>query len=380
MAQALPELLRLQQERQIATDMGNQVDSGMPRQQTPQPQFQEQASLDQTQKPRSRESIFDVNQKLATQNQGITTKGPIAAALSDIREPTQQEFLAKRSELLKQSPWMSVAAAGEMANDYFRRENAQKTAQIEKGSRQEQVQQQFDKKFESDFNLLLNKPKNAISGDSYRDMRDAGREDVARGILTPDQAAKKYSNLALQIDENLNHVNEMAEKPLITQKPKTIVNNLKEGSKLWKDANRSKEYSNILQSKFKISPQLADSIALPIEDSKGIKSIVDDYKPTRPMGLTGLPDPSKLSQVAVKAARDVSKVKLDKDASINSMIVAFKNKDPYFDDGAFIEELRNLYNSGSLQLNPKQREEIINEQTSWVPNLYDWWMKISAKF
>ena len=68
----------------------------------------------------------------------------------------------------------------------------------------------------------------------------------------------------------------------------------------------------------------------------------------------------------------------DKNMSIKSLIVALKNKDPFFDDAAFQDKLDSLFQSGNLHLNNDQINELTNRQTSWIPNLKDWWMKISG--
>lgn len=380
MAQVLPELLRLQSERQKAIEMSSTGISG--NQETGINQTQEEnGTFNNQQAPtRNKESVFDINQYLGNQRKGITTQAPIQAALSDIRQPTQQEIFDKRSDYIKQMPWLSVPAATTMAEDYFQRLNSQKTAQIEKGARQENVQAKTDQTFEKEFNLLTKKQKEAISGESFADMRDAAREEVSLGLLTPDQAAKKYARLALAVDENRNHLDQMAETPLFLQKPHIIQGNIKQASKLWSEANRSKELSNNLQSKFGITAQMSDSFAFPVNEMKGISQLVESYKPSRPTGLTGLPNTEETTNKSIKLANDISKSKLDRNVSFNSIITHLKDKDPFFDDTSFIDQLRNLYEQGLLQVDARQREELINRKSTWIPNLNDLYFKIAGKF
>jgi hypothetical protein len=387
MVQVLPELIRQQRERQNAINSADQSQETYPENSGNQslinsPSIQTSSAPSQ---PNRRENLFRAAENLATRNKGITTTGPVNAALSDIRPPTQQEVYNKRAEILRENPWMSVDAAEARAIDFFNRQNAQKTAEMEKGARQESIQNKVDQEFEKETNLLLQKDKSTgqfedLSGASFADLRDQAREDVSNGILTPTQAAKKYSRLALQLAKNNTKLNEMSSIPLIMQKPKSIVNNLMEASKLWKEANRSEEFSNKVQEKFGVSQKMADSLAFPIQDNKKLNSYVEKYSPPRPRGLTGLPNTNDIYESSVKAASDIANIGLSDDDSINSIIVALKNKDPHFDDSAFITRLRGLYNSGKLQLNPRQREEVISQDTAWFPNLKDWWMKISSQF
>lgn len=374
MIQALPELLRIQQERQNAVNQGGQGSA----EQTGQIQGGAEQPAKPNQMPNTRENIFNFADKLPLNHQGITTQGPIQAALSDIREPTQQEIFSKRAEILKQNPWMSVPAATAQAEDFYARENRQKTAQIEKGQRQEQLQAKVDQEFEKEFNLLTKKTKEAYSGEAFQDMRDAAREDVASGLLTPSQAAKKYGKLALSIEENFNRLKQMADTPYITQKATVVRDNIDRGSATWKEAGRSKEYSNHLQGQFGVSPEMGNYLAYPPEKDKAMNSVVSSYKPARPIGLVGLPNRDEVSAKSVDAAKKLAQTNFDKNLSIKSLIVALKNKDQYFDDAAFQDELDRLYNAGELKLNADQRNELTNRQTSWIPNLNDWYMKIAG--
>lgn len=389
MVQVLPEILKQQNERQAAINAGKSATRG--REEAPSqfayPTSKEQVSTANEpsgQLPRGRQNLLQLAEDMAKRPKGLTTKEPIAAALSDIRSPTQEELFDKRAQILDQNPWMSVAAAQQQAEDYFARQNAQKTAAIEKGARQEALQAKVDQALDKELQLLLQKDDKGIfeniSGESISALKDQAREDVANGRLTPDQSARKYGKLALQIAKNNSKLKEMSQTPLILQSPKAILNNLKEASRLWKDANRSEEFSNNLQSQFSISQKLADSIAYPIQDNKKLNTYIDKYKPARPRGLTGLPNSSDIEQLSTKAADDIASMGFSPDDSINSVIVRFKDKDPYFNETAFIDRLRKLYNDGKLPLNPRQREEIISQETTWFPNLKDWWMKISGQF
>jgi len=302
MAQALPDLLRLQQERQLAVNQGipastDQTDKNL--------KTNEKQTVNKDEPRNERENLFNLSDKLPLNQQGITTQYPIQAALSDIREPSQQELFSKRAEILKQNPWMSVPAATAQAEDYFSRENRQKTAQIEKGQRQENLQSKVDDEFEKEFNLLTKKNKEAYSGEAYQDMRDAAREEVASGELTPSQAARKYSKIALAVEENLNRIDQMAKTPYITQKGSLVRGNIDRGAGLWKQAGRSKEYSNHLQTKFKVSPEMGNYMAFRPDDDKAMNSIINKYKPARPTGLTGLPNTEELSKKATEIAKDI---------------------------------------------------------------------------
>ncbi len=382
--QQFPEILKLERERQNAINMGDDQAGNNPSQNIQNPKDSQNISpLSKNQTSPTRENVFDIQQKLSPKRAGITTQEPYQTALNEIREPTQQEILSKRTEILKANPYMSPEAAGNLAQEYFTRQNEQKKSKLELGKRQQAIQEETDNKFEKEFKLLTKRAPEQVEGTAFSDMRDAAREEVALGTLTPDQAAKKYARLGYQIEKNITKLEKMGQSPLITQDAKVIKFNLNEGANLWAEANRSREYSDHIQSEMGTSPELSDSIAFPIKKSKNVNEIIENYKPKNPFKTSqtnpfGMPTKTKSTDSAIELANKIGKVELDRNFNINSAIVALKNKDPFFDDEAFRRQLTDLYNNGKLKLNSDQRDELISPSTTWLPNLKDWWLKISG--
>lgn len=144
---------------------------------------------------------------------------------------------------------------------------------------------------------------------------------------------------------------------------------LKEYQQIFKRSGNLEEFYNILQQKsssdqtenmgFGMSPQGAASAAFP--PSKKIEKYLSSIKSSS----VPVTDPDK----ARKAALDIESVGLDPDDSILAIAKKLSDKDPFFDQQAFIDQISE--DKDLLGLNERQRLELAEGARNILPNWND---------
>jgi len=134
--------------------------------------------------------------------------------------------------------------------------------------------------------------------------------------------------------------------------------NLKEFQDIFKRSGNLEEFNNILQGdKFGMSPQGSALIAFP--PSQKISSYISSHK------TSSVPDEQK----ARKAAVDIGNLGLGPDDSILAIARSLSNKDPFFDQRAFFDQISE--DKDRLGLNYRQRQELAETGRDILPNWAD---------
>lgn len=179
--------------------------------------------------------------------------------------------------------------------------------------------------------------------------------------------ADKWSDLAFRRATTLGKINVDANKSIFSQKPSSILSNLNAYSKSFKDVGDSENYQDILIDKFKFSPQRAAQIAF--HPSKPVIPFLESIK--RTSSIT-----KNMTSEAIKRANGLTKVITPSD-SVQAIARNIKDKDPYFDEAVFFQELKDiLANAEEERDSPftgRQKEEINQGQSDRFPNWADIW-------
>lgn len=179
-----------------------------------------------------------------------------------------------------------------------------------------------------------------------------------------DDVVNKWTNLGLDLAKTNTQLDKLAKGSnsisMLLDK-QAYRNKLKEYADIYKKAGNSEEYFNKLKTIFNMSPQGAASIAF--ERSKNVNNYIDKVRPSRPNDFANYGSNSK------KYAIEIENAGLTSDDSLLAIARDLKQKDPYFDETAFFEQLSE--DKDRLGLNFRQRREIAEGKQGILPTWGD---------
>ncbi len=177
--------------------------------------------------------------------------------------------------------------------------------------------------------------------------------------------ADKWSDVALRRAQALDDTVVDSNKGMISKGASEIVSNLNARSKIFKDAGDSENYRDILINNFGFSPQRASQISH--HPSKSAKSWLGSISRTDAT-------PGAMTSGAIKRANELVKHITPSD-SVQSIARTIKDKDPYFNEDTFFQELKDIIQDDERN-NPftaMQKEEITQGGADNTPNWADVW-------
>jgi hypothetical protein len=202
--------------------------------------------------------------------------------------------------------------------------------------------------------------------------------------LSIEDAAHEFSNKALATAKARNQFDKTAkttgEEAFL--KRRETLNKLNDYSRIFRDSGNSEEYYNILKKGradggMGLSSEGAATVAFPMNSSWD--RYVKNYKPQnfKQTKYGEVPDPKRSEANSRKAAIDIGKM-ITEDDSLLTIARALRQKDPYFDQEAFFDEINQ--NMDKLNLNDRQRNEIPERNTDWLPTwgdmrLFNWFSR-----
>lgn len=169
------------------------------------------------------------------------------------------------------------------------------------------------------------------------------------------EIANDWSNRMLDLAKTKSQFDKLANTTGVETffKGDQTLKKLQSYQKSFKEAGNLEEYYNLLKKDFGLSPQGAASIAFPL--SNGIRKFIGDYKPKRSAFTGTTPDINKIQGNSRKLALNIEKY-LDTDDSLLAIARTLSEKDPYFDQQSFFDQLNE--DREILQLNGRQKREL----------------------
>lgn len=213
-----------------------------------------------------------------------------------------------------------------------------------------------------------------------RGMKKALRNDPSLSI---EDAANEWSDKALNTAKTKNQLDRLAKSTGIESlvKGEENLKKLKSYADIFKNSGNSEELYNILRKDpeeggFGFSPQGSALVAFDL--NKDLNQYAKEFKPNyerpgsnRPVfgaSLPNAPDQRKIEATARKAAIDVGKLITEND-SLLAVARALSDRDPYFNQGAFFDQLRE--DQDQLTLNDRQRRELSEGTKDLLPTWGD---------
>ena len=363
--QALPELVRLQQQRQAYGNLGGQ---GVP--QSEPTQMQTGGISAQGNVPRN---IQEPRQELVQPGErgqpAIQETNPLRPEATPALRWNQRRFDQEVGRALQEGKVQTIPEAINYAKEKEERERSEPKAQQEQDAyfRQQQdlSDSAIDKKLRNKIGVdqsgnlkgLTGETLNNLQRQMYKDLRTSGPdvsiEDVSEYWAEKGNDLVKAKDI-LSEQENKSFINKLTRGAENLEK-------LKSQQKIFAETGNEEEYYNILRGKnFNLSPQGAAAIAYPL--SSPIKQYVQKVKPTKTSDVSFTPAKSR------KYAVEVANIITPND-SLLAIARDLRQKDPGFNQRAFFNQLRE--DQDTLGLSPRQKRELPQGESDIMLNWGD---------
>jgi hypothetical protein len=293
-----------------------------------------------------------------------SSAGPGVVPTNPLREealPKAPWSQQRKDEALDQSfedfPNLTYPEHLARVEEQERRELSQSQAQRDYDSYLKDVQNDLRNKFNENLQLKLQKNKEGVFQDVTGEMINNLQRGMERDLRSnpksnPDDVVNRWTDKALNLAKTKKQLDGLKNdsfwaSKILFNRP-AYLSKLESYADDFAKSNNSEEYYNILQSDFGLSPQGAARIAYH-KSSKNVDSFINKFKPSKG------PQFGQLSNNASKAALDLENVITPGD-SILSILRRLRERDPYFDQYAFIKQLDD--DKDEIGLTKRQRREL----------------------
>ncbi len=329
----------------------------------------------------------NIAESFAKIGQKRSPEGAVYNPKSELEERSPGEN-PLREEALPAKPWTQDRWVSEMADAQERypdlnnqelmglvdkkqqRELAAHEAERAVDAYKESIQDKANSAFDKALETKLEK----VGAETYSDVPGTLQNKIKRKMINElvsdrnaniKDVADKWSDLAVRRSKALGNVEIDSHKGFLSKSPSEVLSNLNANSKIFKDLGDSENYKDILISKLKFSPQRASEVAY--HPSKSAASFLGSIKRTDAI-------PDRITSGAIKRANDLVNAITPSD-SIQSIARRIKDKDPYFDESVFFQELKDIMSDDERNspFTARQREEISQGGSDKVPNWADIW-------
>lgn len=349
----------------------------------PQPGTQSQASPDLTQQQQAK-IIQDASQSVPAQSEKINNqqRTPNIGRTEDIPQTNASNPLDPKN--LTVNPW-TPEQRNQRISDYisqgFLPEQAQQLAgddesrELAQPGANKARQEEIDTgkaKVRDTLKRHLETKLQKSGEDVFKDVEGPMILNAERGmtrdlILNPkadiDNIANDWSDRLYRTAIAKNKLTALGEQTGIENffKGDQSLKKLKEYQDIFKKSGNLEEYYNLLREKLGMSPQASASVAYPV--SKKINSYISSFKPSK-----SFYNQSAKGQEGRKAALELQD-NIGPEDSVLSIARALSEKDPYFDQQSFFDQLSD--SKDEIGLSPRQRLELAEGVKNILPNWAD---------
>lgn len=252
-------------------------------------------------------------------------------------------------------------AADDEARDLKEPEAYQKRRE-ELSATQEKARAELKKKLETKLQKTAEGTFQDLTGEMQVNLERGMERDLrSNPKASMDDVVNDWSRRGLEMAKTKKQFDKTASEIGIADigKGDQALNKLKSYSSIFKDADNSEEYFNLLKNKVGLSPGGAASIAY--ETSQPLNKYIKEYSPQKIKSRNYYDDARKNS---VKTAIDLQKV-IKNDDSVLSFVQQLKSKDPFFDEQAFFAQMTEDLDRSSL--NDRQKREVAEGPRTITP-------------
>lgn len=400
MVQALPELIKQQQTRDIYQN---------------RPSYRDQTDTQQSRRPMNLDEVQfgQLPGQIQRQNFGLSEQPNTLVGAQETGQPQVNPTNPTRPEALPGIP-LTPEEFKDLVGDYARQFPLESPQDWERRALQDEERmlsrpeavQKYDKylrdkreEIQNEFNNELERHLQKSGTETFQDIPGDLQSDMLRTIerrikenprLSTADAVKQGVEELFQFSKAKKNIDTLATKPfyefLTPAKKKSNYEKLKTYSDIYDKLNRNDElYQKLITHTnengvgFGLSPQAAASIAYPIEKIPELKKYISGVKPQKSSfnkpsspGLSGF-GYSDTAPNAVSHAINIEPFLKIPKASPLAIAKELKKKDPLFNEHAFFDQLRLDNRTRVIKLDPWQENQLPEGESEIFPNWGDLW-------
>lgn len=288
------------------------------------------------------------------------------------RKPWKQERLNEEiARNFEEFSGINFQESVALAKEAEARELAQPEAEQAIDNYHKEQQKEIIEKFRDQLGTKLE--KDPEGNQLYQDVNGEMLINLERGLekelrtnpkASVDDVVNKWTKKALDLAKAKKQMDALSGSsrwatPILLNK-ESYRDKLKEYSDIFSKAENSEEYFHKLQSDFSMSPSGASSLAYPRNEN--LKKYISSVKPQK------VNEFSKYPQTSRKYASEIENSITSKD-SILAIARDLQEKDPYFDQKSFFEQLSE--DKDRIGLTERQRREIAEGTSGILPSWGD---------
>jgi hypothetical protein len=384
--QALPEILKQQNVRSAFTKGLKGSESAQPNESPKEArrtlkdiQFaqDERKGITPELKKGERVSDFLNEEEKANANATTPNRNPLSPELVPRNPWTPDKRNEEIGKLFEQIPGLTLPEARELAAENEQRELAQPKIEREKDAFYEGVRQKADQEFDRQLEIKLQKK----GAETFADLPGEMQLNLKRGMVndlikdpslskggeelekrTIDRVANKWTEIGLNNAKAYTALKTLAGSSYLDNSPSTFLQKLRSLQVPYAKAGNKESFKDAMISDFDFSPQRASQLAYP-PSSKALSEYEGNIKRSPAIG-------ERFREISRKRAKDIQNIITSED-SLLSIARSIKDKDPYFDETSFFDQLRE--DRENLSLTPRQERELGQSESRFLPKWHDIW-------
>jgi hypothetical protein len=333
----------------------------------------------------SNQNIQEQTRNVSPREKGqpqINPKNPLREEAQPGIPPSSEQVYDRALDILAIDPQLGLQGAWDQAIKEFNIDLARPEAERKRDEALRETQERIEGKFKEALETKLHKKFKPGSGEEsiYSQLPGEYYTDLVRGLEKDLRENKKssekdviddWSTRGLDLTKTKSQLEKYAKsdfglKNLINKKAGK--DKLDQYSNIYKKAGNSEQYFNYLKSDMGFSPQGAASVAFPL--SKDLNKTVDriNKKSASLIDESNFIGGGSYGFGYHDLINDISK-NIKDDDSLLSLSFKLKEKDPFFNQQEFFEEMNTRQDE--LRFNARQRREIAEGVSDWFTNWSD---------
>jgi len=303
----------------------------------------------------------------------VVTNNPTRPTAEPRRRWNQAQYEAERLGVANQFPYATPQEIERMTAEKEERYLAGPDAEQKIDAYQKQVREDIQKELDRQLQKKLQKTPEGTFSDASGELQEEVKRLVERDVkkdpnLTINDAVNQRTNQILDFAKSKSNLNKLANRSILSKltpgKGAEVYDDLKQIQNSYDKLNRNEEMFLEIQRPegLNLSRRGAASVAYPIKKVEGLSDYVKKSKNSN-MGNREVE--------AIKHAINIEPFLSNAKASPLAIAKAFKDKDPNFDDRAFIRQIREDLDAKQLLLHPEQERQLEDTALDVFPNWGD---------
>jgi len=317
----------------------------------------------------------------AAENQPSSVTPPPRAKLQPYLPPEFQEREQAALDLHKSNPLQFSTL--DSARNYV---NSNVNANIERSNAEiaaEDLRQGVQTKAEKELKNEIDTRGASIPGEFRSEIEKDMLEEVNSGKISEKDAAKKYGQIASDLDRVYKNIYSWGGVDLITNNKPELLRAMDSARQQFEKIGKPRRYAESLMAYNEVTPGFAYAQAIPVNKTPELNNIIKELKPLetphakKVVGLPGLGGVGSSSATSQKKRQESEKIypqlakAMGKDGSPQA--IAYELDKKGYDGPGYLEYVNN--NADRYDLTTGQLDELGKTNKSYFGILNNWWLQ-----